>query len=155
MFQNPVKANFILLWQFFEPISFGLSGMAVDFDLLQDQSLVLWGSLVIVIGLIFRIASSIIVTRFVDFNLKEMVFIAVAGTPKATVQGALGPMPLDYALEIADPKAIKYAVAILVTCVLSIILTSPSGAVLIMLLGPRCLHKTRRQESSIQNNAIN
>lgn len=51
IFQNPVKANFSLLWKFFEPISFGLIGMEVDFSVLEAD-VVLWGSLAMIIALL-------------------------------------------------------------------------------------------------------
>lgn len=49
--QNPVRSNFVLLWKFFEPISFGLIGMEVNFEIL-DVTIVLWGTLVMVVPLL-------------------------------------------------------------------------------------------------------
>lgn len=50
-FQNPVRANFVLLWIFFEPISFSLIGMEVNFEILELDT-VLWGTLVMCIALL-------------------------------------------------------------------------------------------------------
>lgn len=155
MFQNPVKANFSLLWKFFEPISFGLIGMEVNLSVLE-RNVVLWRTLVMLLALALRLVCSVIVTRFSDLNLKEMLFIAVAGIPKATVQATLGPVALDYARQSKDPVVHEHANTMLIIAVLSIIITSPIGALLIMQLGPRWLHRTIPDEQNgIQNDAAN
>lgn len=56
-------------------------------------------------------------------------------------QAALGPVVLG--MVAADSMEAEYGEKILTTCVLSIILTAPTGAILITLLGPRLLTKTR------------
>lgn len=138
---NPVKANFSLLWRFFEPISFGLIGMEVDFSVLEAD-VVIWGSLSMILALIIRMLVSMIITRWSDLNLKENIFVAVSWIPKATVQAALGPVALDYARQTDSAELKSYANAMLIVAVLSIIITSPIGAFAIMQLGPRLLHCT-------------
>jgi len=56
-------------------------------------------------------------------NTKERLFCMVAYTPKATVQAAIGSIPLAYGLSSGN--------IILAVAVLSIIITAPIGALLI------------------------
>lgn len=56
-------------------------------------------------------------------------------------QAALGPVALHKVGEHEPDK--QYAEIVLMICVLSIILTAPTGAILITLSGPRLLTKTR------------
>lgn len=143
LFQNPVKENFSLLWKFFEPISFGLIGMEVKLELLQGE-IVGWGFLALTLGLIFRLGCSTIITtpKYSGFNFRETIFIACSWIPKATVQAALGPAALDLARNIGDKEKLDLASTVLITAVLSIVVTSPIGALLIMQGGPRWLHKS-------------
>lgn len=157
IFQNPVKENFSLLWKFFEPISFSLIGMEVNLFILEGYT-VLWGTIVMLIALLLRMFCSIIITRFSDMNVKEMLFIAMTHIPKATVQAALGPVALDLARHRTDKDLIEYANVMVIVAVMSIIITSPIGALLIMQLGPRWLHHTPpvdRQRDGIRNEAAN
>lgn len=57
------------------------------------------------------------------------------------MQAALGPVVLG--LVAADSVEHDYGDKMLTTCVLSIILTAPTGAILITILGPRLLTKTK------------
>jgi solute carrier family 9B (sodium/hydrogen exchanger), member 1/2 len=59
---------------------------------------------------------------------------------KATVQAALGPVALKH---ITNPDDAKYGEIVLMLCVLSIILTAPTGAILITLTGTKLLTKTK------------
>ncbi|KAI4466975.1 sodium/hydrogen exchanger family [Holotrichia oblita] len=62
---------------------------------------------------------------------------------------ALGPVALDKARELNDDTLIDYASVVVVVAVLSIIVTSPIGAVLIMQLGPKFLHRTIPDNSNL------
>ncbi|KAF5304586.1 hypothetical protein FQA39_LY09637 [Lamprigera yunnana] len=138
---NPVRENFVLLWKFFEPISFALIGVEVNFSLL-DVNIVLWGLLVLLVPLLLRCLTSFASTQFSNLNLKENIFVALSWIPKATVQATLGPSALILARELNDPVLEKYASIVLIVAVISIIITSPVGAILIMQLGPKLLHRT-------------
>lgn len=69
-----------------------------------------------------------------------MVFVAVCWIPKATVQAALGPVALDYARD--SPEMRENANILLIIAIMSIVITSPIGAFLIMYSGPKLLHKS-------------
>jgi NhaP-type Na+/H+ or K+/H+ antiporter len=69
--------------------------------------------------------------------LAERAFVAVAYTPKATVQAAIGAAPLMALRAAGLPTA--PGELILAVAVLSIVLTAPVGAIAIALLGERVL----------------
>ncbi len=61
---------------------------------------------------------------------------------KATVQAALGPLVLNY-INADDPQEVANAEIILMVCVLSIVVTAPTGAILISITGSKLLTKTK------------
>jgi len=81
--------------------------------------------------------------------MRDRIFIALAWMPKATVQAALGSVPLDLAkatLNREDDPAkydayVEYGTDILTTAVFSILLTAPVGLIVIQKLGPRWLEQ--------------
>lgn len=83
--QHPVRMNFLLLWRFFEPISFGLIGIEIDVKTI-DYKMVLYGAVCVVVPLLVRIAFSLICGEFCGLKRKENAFISIAWIPKATVQ---------------------------------------------------------------------
>lgn len=97
-----------------------------------------------------RIVGTIFVAVRSRLNTKEKVFVSLSLMAKATVQAALCTVPLDLIREAAsaggheeDHEAEKpYAELFLTTCVLCILLTAPTIAILMTLLGPRMLTKT-------------
>lgn len=86
---------------------------------------------VIGIGLVGRSAGVFLATAGAGLNLQERLFCAIAYLPKATVQAAVGRMPL--AAGIASGELI------LAIAVLSIIVTAPIGAISIRFFAPRLL----------------
>jgi hypothetical protein len=60
---------------------------------------------------------------------------------KATVQAALGPLALKH-LSADDPD-MQYGEIVLMLCVLSIVVTAPTGAILISITGTKLLTKTK------------
>ena len=62
---------------------------------------------------------------------KERLFVAVAYTPKATVQAAIGSVPLALGLGCGE--------VIVTVAVLSILITAPLGALMIDLIHGKCL----------------
>uniref|UniRef100_A0A1Y1MAZ5 Cation/H+ exchanger transmembrane domain-containing protein n=1 Tax=Photinus pyralis TaxID=7054 RepID=A0A1Y1MAZ5_PHOPY len=139
---NPVKANFVLLWKFFEPISFALIGVEVNFSILETNT-VTWGLLVLCVPLLLRILTSFATTQCSNLNVKEKIFVALSWIPKATVQATLGPTALVLARNLNDPVLEGYANSVVIIAVISIIITSPIGAILIMQLGPKLLKRTK------------
>ena len=76
--------------------------------------------LIILIGLIFRSIGVIISTPGASLNSKERLFCVIAYIPKATVQAAIGAIPLA--------AGVPGGALILSAAVISIFLTAPLGA---------------------------
>jgi len=89
------------------------------------------GTLVILTGLVFRSVGTYMSRFGTPFDWKEKLFCVVAYIPKATVQAAIGAIPL--AAGVASGEVI------LAVAVLSILLTAPIGAIGIMFFGERIL----------------
>lgn len=58
------------------------------------------------------------------------------------MKAALAPAVLEMAKEDGNPENIKFAQNIVMICILAILLTAPTGALLISLTGTRLLTKT-------------
>ena len=61
--------------------------------------------------------------------------------PTFLFQAALGPVALDEVRKLHLEQYEAYANIVLITAVISILITAPVGAILIMQLGPRLLEK--------------
>lgn len=117
------------LWIFAELLLFVLVGAQVNIHVAWKAGLA--GTLVIFIGLIFRSVGTYVSLFGTPFDWKEKLFCVVAYIPKATVQAAIGALPL--AAGVASGEVI------LAVAVLSILLTAPIGAIGIMIFGERVL----------------
>ncbi|XP_071453929.1 sodium/hydrogen exchanger 9B2-like isoform X2 [Hetaerina americana] len=162
---NSITNTFSVLWLIFQPILFGLIGTEVNFAELQSETLIR-GFGVLFIGLTVRVCVCLLVTQGGILSMKEILFVAIAWFPKATVQAAFGPVALDIsrkktmeasallvtnstlvddggAVDMNDGEDILgLASKILTIAVLSILMTAPLGAVGIALSGPRLLTKS-------------
>ncbi|PKK99152.1 MAG: potassium transporter [Tenericutes bacterium HGW-Tenericutes-2] len=112
--------KFEKIWVIAEIMLFVLVGAAVDITVLVNVGLL--SILLIMIALVFRMIGVWIALIKTNFNKKEKLFIAISYTPKATVQAAIGAIPLS--LGIASGNLI------LTIAVLAIIITAPIGAIL-------------------------
>lgn len=139
-FQNPVAISFEIFWMIFEPILFGVTGTQIKIDELEGETVYLSIGCLLV-GIILRMIGTILVGVGSKLNLKEKIFIALACMAKATVQAALGPVTLDE-IDKNDPDQLRYAETTLNLCVLSILLTAPTGAIIMSISGPKLLTKT-------------
>ncbi|HMA85078.1 MAG TPA: cation:proton antiporter [Desulfosalsimonadaceae bacterium] len=117
------------LWVFAELLLFVLVGAQVNIHVAWRAGLA--GIAVIIIGLIFRSAGTYLSLIGTPLNYKEKLFCIVAYIPKATVQAAIGAVPL--AAGVASGELI------LAVAVLSILVTAPIGAFGIMFMGERIL----------------
>ncbi|MFO8070133.1 MAG: cation:proton antiporter [Alkalibacterium sp.] len=117
------------LWVFLQILLFALVGAEVNIDVALDAGFI--GLIIIVIGLMARSIGVWIATMNSALNTKERLFCMIAYTPKATVQAAIGGLPLALGVE--------HGAAILALAVLSIILTAPLGALAIYASAPKLL----------------
>jgi len=122
------------LWIFAELLLFVLVGAEVNIHVAWKAGLA--GSAVILVGLLFRSVGTYVSLLGTPLTLQEKLFCVVAYVPKATVQAAIGAVPL--AAGVASGEVI------LAVAVLSILLTAPVGAVAIKILGERVLDEGER-----------
>ncbi len=109
------------IWVFAEILLFVLIGAAVDIHLAFTIGFV--GLFMLLIGLVVRSFGVILSTVGNGYSVKERLFIVFAYWPKATVQAAIGAIPLS--LGVAGGEII------LALSVLSILVSAPLGAILI------------------------
>jgi len=119
------------LWVFAELLLFVLVGAQVNIHVAWQAGLA--GVAVITVGLLFRSVGTYISLFGTDLTRMEKLFCVVAYVPKATVQAAIGAVPL--AAGVASGEVI------LAVAVLSILLTAPVGAIAISVLGERILDR--------------
>jgi len=129
------------LWIFAQLLLFTLVGAQVNVGVAWKAGLA--GIGIILFGLVGRSIGVQLCLLKSDFNAKERVFIGVSYLPKATVQAAIGSVPL-FAMAAAGMGTAPGEL-ILAVAVLSILVTAPLGALLISWVGRRVLpisHKT-------------
>jgi NhaP-type Na+/H+ and K+/H+ antiporter len=116
-------------WVFAEILLFVLVGAQVDVHVAWQAGLA--GSAVIAAGLVFRSLGVRLALLGSPLTGPEKLFTTVAYLPKATVQAAIGAIPLSLGVPGGD--------VILAVAVLSILLTAPAGAVATLYCGNRFL----------------
>lgn len=136
------------MWRFGEPMLFSLIGSQMYFKTIQLSSL-LYGILIIFIGMCVRWIAIFLLSTCccTGFNLKEIIFLLMVYIPKATVQAALGPVPLSMALLNYDSNApqIQWSNIILTLAILTTLLTSPIGSLIISISGPLLLKRSDKE----------
>lgn len=120
------------MWVWAEVMLFVLVGATVDIGYVAYAGVL---SIVIIIGaLIFRMAGVALCMAGTKLKLKERVFCMLAYTPKATVQAAIGGVPLSMGLACGN--------TVLTVAVLAIIITAPFGAFTIDMTYRKLLKKS-------------
>lgn len=120
------------MWVWAEVMLFVLVGATVDIGYVAYAGV---SSIVIIIGaLIFRMAGVALCMAGTKLKLKERVFCMLAYTPKATVQAAIGGVPLSMGLACGN--------TVLIVAVLAIIITAPLGAFAIDMTYRKLLKKS-------------
>ncbi|MCI5623177.1 MULTISPECIES: cation:proton antiporter [Anaerostipes] len=121
-FREPVakrlSAKYNKLWVAAEIFLFVLVGATVNIGYLKNVGS---NALIVIAGaLVFRMAGVFVCLLGTKLNWKERMFTMLAYTPKATVQAAIGGIPLSIGLSCGD--------MVLTVAVLVIVLTAPLGA---------------------------
>ncbi len=131
-----LSEKFGKLWIPSEIILFVLVGAAVDirYTMTAGTNAVI----MIFIALLFRTVGVILCTVRTKLNTKERLFCVIAYLPKATVQAAIGSVPLSLGLPCGK--------TVLSVAVLAIIITAPLGAVGIDMTKGRFLEKENGQQ---------
>lgn len=113
-----LSEKFGKLWIAAEVILFVLVGSAVDIRYTLNAGIVAVG--MIFIALVFRSVGVMICMLGTQLTFKERLFCVISYLPKATVQAAIGSVPLSLGLPCGK--------IVLSVAVLSIIITAPLGA---------------------------
>ncbi|MEG1294360.1 MAG: cation:proton antiporter [Clostridium sp.] len=113
-----LSEKFGKLWLAAEVILFVLVGAAVDIRYTMEAGFM--AVVMIFIALIFRSAGVMLCLIGTKLNYRERLFCVISYLPKATVQAAIGSVPLALGLPCGN--------IVLSVAVLSIIITAPLGA---------------------------
>jgi solute carrier family 9B (sodium/hydrogen exchanger), member 1/2 len=119
------------LWVVAELILFVLVGAQVDPKVALGAGLV--GLAIIGIGLVCRSLGTYLSVSGAGLNFREKLFCVISYIPKATVQAAIGALPLEAGVPGGE--------IILALAVLSVLVTAPPGVIGISLWGERVLEK--------------
>lgn len=116
-----LSGKFNRLWVGAEVVLFVLVGASVDIGYALSAGA---DAVILIFGvLIFRIAGVFVCLPGTNLNMKERLFCMLAYTPKATVQAAIGSVPLAMGLSCGS--------IVLTVAVLAILITAPLGAFMI------------------------
>ncbi|MCI5655912.1 MAG: cation:proton antiporter [Candidatus Pseudoruminococcus sp.] len=126
-----ISIKFSKLWVAAELMLFVLVGATVDIKYAFSAGIM---AILLIFGvLVFRMIGVLICLIKTKLNKKERIFCMIAYCPKATVQAAIGSIPLTMGLSCGN--------IVLTVAVLSILITAPLGAFFIELLYKRLLKK--------------
>lgn len=132
------------VWLVAQIFLFILIGSAVNIQVAWEAGLM--GILIIAVGLTFRSIGVYISTMGSSLNSRERLFCILSYLPKATVQAAIGGIPLAAGVPSGE--------VILAIAVLSILITAPLGAVAIKLSAPILLdyHEDLSRDKETEHN---
>ncbi|MCS6960320.1 MAG: cation:proton antiporter [Pseudanabaenaceae cyanobacterium SKYGB_i_bin29] len=127
-----IRSGFDSLWTVAEIFLFVFLGTAIDLSILGK---------VFLSGIVLLLVSTLVgrglgwwlSTQGSNWNWRERLFLLPANSAKATVQAALGAIPLSYGIRGGD--------TMLALAALSILVTAPLGAWAIPTFAPRLLQK--------------
>ena len=126
-----LSSKYNKLWVAAEILLFVLVGAAVDLNYVAAAGLL--SLCVVVFAMIFRMAGVFCCLLKTKLDKKERGFCMVAYTPKATVQAAIGGIPLSMGLACGNQ--------VLALAVIAILITAPFGAICIDKLYKKLLEK--------------
>ena len=132
---NRLSAKFSKLWVAAEVFLFVLVGATVNIGYLGNVGV---KALLVIIGaLAFRMLGVFVCLLGTKLSSKERFFAMMAYTPKATVQAAIGGIPLAMGLACGE--------TVLTVAVLAIVLTAPLGAFAIDFSYKKLLEKEEKK----------
>lgn len=113
-----LSGKYSKLWVAAEVLLFVLVGATVDIRYALASGA---ASILVILGaLVFRMTGVFVCLLRTTLSLKERLFCMIAYTPKATVQAAIGSLPLSMGLSCGH--------VVLTVAVLAILITAPLGA---------------------------
>ena len=114
-----LRDKFSKLWVFAELVLFVLVGAAVDLSVALNAGLL--ALILLSVGLLFRFSGVMLSLIKTNLTKHERLFAGISYLPKATVQAAIGAIPLALGVESGE--------LILALAVLAIIISAPLGAI--------------------------
>ena len=114
-----LSAKFSKLWVAAEIFLFVLVGATVNIGYVTKAGVGM--VIMLFVGLLFREFGTLISVLGVGLNKKEILFCLISQLPKATVQAAIGGVPLAMGLSCGN--------VVLTMAVVSIVITAPLGAI--------------------------
>lgn len=118
---NRISGKFSKIWVCAEILLFVLIGTTVDITYVWKTGIM--AIIALIIGLLFRVIGTWFCLLRTNLNCKERSFCLISQLPKATVQAAIGGVPLAMGLNCGN--------LVLTIAVLSIVITAPVGAILV------------------------
>ena len=135
---QPISAKLASIWVLAELVLFTLVGAQVDLGVAWRSGLAGLAVLaMLAIGLVARSIGTLLCLQGSELSPGERLFVTVAYIPKATVQAAIGAVPL-MAMQAAGMPTAPGEI-ILAVAVLNIVTTAPLGAWLSGLVADRVL----------------
>ncbi|MDD7402399.1 MAG: cation:proton antiporter [Butyribacter sp.] len=116
-----LSSKYNKLWVAAEIMLFVLVGATVDLQYAVSAGIAV--VVLVCLAMVFRMAGVFLCLLKTKFSKKEKVFCMLAYTPKATVQAAIGAVPLTMGLACGQ--------TVLTVAVLAILVTAPFGAICI------------------------
>lgn len=130
---NRITGKFSKIWVGAEMLLFVLVGAEVNVQYISEAGFAAIG--MILVALAFRMLGVFLSLLKTPLSPKERLFCAIAYTPKATVQAAIGSLPLAAGIGAGG--------IILAVAVLSIIISAPLGSIGIDLTKERLLRRVQ------------
>lgn len=130
-----LSSKYNKLWVAAEVLLFVLVGATVDLNYVATAGLL--SVCVVVFAMVFRMAGVFCCLIKTQLDKKERLFCMAAYTPKATVQAAIGGIPLSMGLACGNQ--------VLALAVIAILITAPFGAICIDKLYKRLLKKGKTE----------
>ena len=134
-----ITGKFSKIWVAAEVLLFVLVGAAVDISYLKGAGI---ASIVFILSaLVFRIVGVNVSLLGTSLDKKERIFCSIAYLPKATVQAAIGAVPLTAGVGAGN--------LILTVAVVAILISAPLGAIGVDNTYKKLLHKSKTAFSQI------
>lgn len=134
-----ITGKFSKIWVAAEVLLFVLVGAAVDISYLKGAGI---ASIVFILSaLVFRIVGVNVSLLGTSLDKKERIFCSIAYLPKATVQAAIGAVPLAAGVGAGN--------LILTVAVVAILISAPLGAIGVDNAYKKLLHKSKTAFSQI------
>ena len=127
---NKISMKLSKIWIFIEIVLFIMIGSQLSLEIIYDAGLKVLA--LVTIGLVFRTIGVIFSLIKSQFDVKERIFLITSYLPKATVQIAIGAIPLELGFKSGE--------LILSIAILSVIITAPIGSILVKFVGKKWIN---------------